>query len=461
MSVAEAICGCRAPNVGDFVRLSLARSWRQTSGVIPIDGDVGVTPDDWRALELCAPFPTLTYEWVSACAAHLYPAGRFRPAVVRQSDTLHAVAPVAIAGRWPARRFELAGVSTLYEPTDLLADSLEHRRAVVAQIHRSQLALRLDRIPSDSPTVAVVRELYRRGLVVVRPSTSCQFLALGSGWCEPASQLSARRRSDLRRARRRAEALGPVETTVLAPDVTQVDALLEVAFAIEARSWKGAQGSALLFDAQRAAFYREFCRHAARDGRLRVVLLSIGGEHAAMQLALEWRDAYWLLKTGYDERWSRCSPGILLIEDSIRYAARRGLKSYEFLGESEPWIAAWTETHRPLVNVRAYPLSLAGACALAADGAALFAQRSRARLKACKTTWHQALSAFSVAWRTRSRNEPPGPTSSAPASTTRHAFADGSNGRGSSPASGTGTTTKTPRARCLNSACEPSAMPPA
>jgi CelD/BcsL family acetyltransferase involved in cellulose biosynthesis len=97
--------------------------------------------------------------------------------------------------------------------------------------------------------------------------------------------------------------------------------------------------------------------------------LRIGGRAAAMQFAVEIGGRFWLLKIGYADEFARCSPGNLLVMETIQYAARAGLKSYEFLGTAEPWIGMWTSQVRPCISVRAYPFNGRGAIALAADAA--------------------------------------------------------------------------------------------
>ncbi|MFI4989047.1 MAG: GNAT family N-acetyltransferase, partial [Alphaproteobacteria bacterium] len=80
----------------------------------------------------------------------------------------------------------------------------------------------------------------------------------------------------------------------------------------------------------------------------------------------------WLLKIGFAAEFARCSPGILLTVETIRYAARAGLRSYEFLGEVEPWISAWTPLTHPCVSFRAYPFNARGIAAFLASAAARY-----------------------------------------------------------------------------------------
>ena len=100
-------------------------------------------------------------------------------------------------------------------------------------------------------------------------------------------------------------------------------------------------------------------------GALRMCFLRIGDAVAAAQIAVTFGDRFWLLKIGYDEAFARCSPGTLLSLETIRYAAARGLRSYEFLGGPEPWTRMWTDQERPCVSLRVYPASLRGIWVLA------------------------------------------------------------------------------------------------
>ncbi|MCC6521491.1 MAG: GNAT family N-acetyltransferase, partial [Polyangiaceae bacterium] len=118
---------------------------------------------------------------------------------------------------------------------------------------------------------------------------------------------------------------------------------------------------------RRGLFYRRYALAAAREGKLRVAFLRIDERAAATQLAVEWDHGYWLLKIGYRDEFARCSPGSLLVAETIRYAAERGLSHYEFLGSVEAWTRTWTDAERACVSVRVYPYGWAGMAALALD----------------------------------------------------------------------------------------------
>jgi CelD/BcsL family acetyltransferase involved in cellulose biosynthesis len=212
---------------------------------------------------------------------------------------------------------------------------------------------------------------------MTRAVAGCPWIPLDSTWTEPETKLSAARRSSLRRARRHAENIGIVEWEFCPSDRMTLARGLEEAFRIESAGWKGRTGTALLNDERRRAFYESYVEMAASVGTARLCLLKIAGKAVAMQVAVECADRFWLLKVGYDEAYSKCSPGNLLMLETIRYAARQGFKSYEFLGTDEPWTSNWTEHVRPCVSLLAYPINVPGMAALAGDAVRVGLDRIR------------------------------------------------------------------------------------
>ncbi len=282
----------------------------------------------------------------------------------------------------------MLGVRRINEPADLIYADDEALLALVQQMVQLRRPLLLGRLPADSPTIPLVQRACRgRDVVLLRPQASCPVINLNDRWRQPESQLSSRRRSDYRRALRRGEQAGGVETQIVAPKPREVDSLLDVALAVEARSWKGAAGTALLHDPPRARFLREFANWASQAGTLRIALLQIGGQPAAMQVAVEQAGRWWLLKIGFDPAWSHCSPGILLLAETLRYASGSGLLGYEFLGTVEPWTQVWTAAERQCVALRIYPRGLRGAAALARDVAGAAWRRIKRRAVSASSSW--------------------------------------------------------------------------
>jgi CelD/BcsL family acetyltransferase involved in cellulose biosynthesis len=279
-----------------------------------------------------------------------------------------------------ASPLEALAVREIFEPWDMLAASSEAAAELAAKLAREGRAVYIPRIPADSATLAALREAYRRrGMVRVAQTDAYPTLALDESWHVPERKFNAGRRSDFRRARRHAEKHGKVHFEVLSPAPAELAALLEEAWQVEAKGWKGERGSALAHDTERGAFYRRVAFAAARTGTLRLAFMRIDGKAVAMQLAIEADGRLWLFKIGYDEAYAKCSPGQQLMMEVVRWAASRRLRAVEFLGQREPWTDQWTQQLTRCVSVRAYSFAPRAMLTLARDTLAFI--RNRLRMK--------------------------------------------------------------------------------
>jgi CelD/BcsL family acetyltransferase involved in cellulose biosynthesis len=346
----------------------------------------GLSGAGWRQLALAsAAFPTQDLPWSEA---GLETFGG-EPAIVATgaAEAPDAIAALVDRDGW---RQPIGGGPT-GEPTDLLASSPDALAALAEQVARDRRPLLLPRIPATSPTIAALRSAFGpRALVRVSEGSGHPAIELNEDWAEPGGGLSSSRRQALRRSRRRAEKLGEIAVSLLAPAPDEVDALLDRAFAIEARSWKGAEGTALVHSPDLARFVRRYAAATAALGTLRVQLLEIGDDPVAMQIGVEWRNRLWLLKIGYDEAFAAVSPGQILLAESVADAARRGHDRYELLGTAAPWTDVWTKDVAPTVCVAVYPASRRGAVRLGAAAAqhagAVGRERARRAFHAAQRT---------------------------------------------------------------------------
>jgi CelD/BcsL family acetyltransferase involved in cellulose biosynthesis len=334
----------------------------------------------WEAVPVSWANPAMSYEFVNACAEAYGIADRLS-VVVSTSGPHPAIAPLYRSEAAP--RLELVGQNQIFEASDFLyaaADDLPGLASAVITLGRP---LRLNRIPEQSATVAALEAAYRgRGLVVKRPAAGCPWIALDESWAEPDQHLNSGRRSDLRRLRRNAEKLGAVTFDVCSPQPQELEALLGEVYAVESAGWKARSGSAMEVDPRMGAFYKSYAAAAAAGNVLRLAFMRIDGRPVAAQLAIEAGGAYWLLKIGYVEEFKRCSPGILLMIETIRYAANAGLKSYEFLGAEEEWINAWKPNVRSCIRLQTYPFNFHGASALLGDTLANLRSKLKTRIEA-------------------------------------------------------------------------------
>lgn len=330
----------------------------------------------WRRLEVAAALPTQSHAFASALADTLLTDSVITVFSVGQGDDIAALLALS---RKPGRfaRWMSVGAHEVCEPDDALCRNPQAALRLAKAIAKDGRALEVDRTPAGSPLIPALREAFRgKGWISVRPATPTPTIALDAGWKDPASRFNSGRRSDFRRAARRAAEHGEPRFEILSPRPDEFDALFDEAIAVEARSWKLEAGTAIAADRAKESCFRHYFRSACEQGIFRIAFMRIDGRAVAMQMAIETLGRYWLFKIGFDEAFERCSPGTLLMLHTIGWAAERELKAFELLGSLEPWIALfWTREQHECVWVRAYPFNPRGAAAFSADAAASLRRR--------------------------------------------------------------------------------------
>lgn len=330
----------------------------------------------WQRLEASGSLPMQSHAFASALSGTLLANADIEIFFVTRGDDFAALLALA---REPGRfaRWTVIGAHEVCEPHDALCANPAAMRRLAEAIARDGRAVEVDRIPAQSPLIPAMREAMRgKGWTSVRPATPTPTIALDASWKDPASRFNPGRRSDFRRAARRAGEHGEVSFEIVSPEPAAFDVLFDEAVAVELRSWKREAGTAIAADRTKESCFRHFFRSACEQGHFRIAFMRIDGRAVAMQMALECLDRFWLFKIGFDEDFGRCSPGTLLMLHTIGWAAERELQAYELLGNVEPWIAEfWTREGHDCVCLRAYPFNAKGAVAFAGDAATWLRRR--------------------------------------------------------------------------------------
>lgn len=325
--------------------------------------------DCWNSLGNNFNSPIQDFSWSQVCTRSICANHKLRIVVSSLGENVVAIAPLT-QSKGMLSPLKMLGVSSLYEPMDFLYADLQALDALAQSLKKIRQPIKLERVPNDSPVIAALQRAYQgAGLVYISPSGFCPYIPLSEAWTAPEQQFNSGRRSDFRRAHKHAQKLGEVTYEILAPQPAEVAALLAEAYQVESKSWKGKIGSALAIDRNIGDFYRQYALKASQQGILRLCFLRIDGRAIAMQIAVEYDSRFWLLKVGYDETYTRCSAGNLLMLHTVKYAAECGFNSYEFLGTDEAWTKVWTELVRSFVSVRVYPVSISGLWNFGADAA--------------------------------------------------------------------------------------------
>lgn len=125
-------------------------------------------------------------------------------------------------------------------------------------------------------------------------------------------------------------------------------------FAVEASGWKGRSGTAILSSPGTERFYTRVARAAAECGELRLSTIALDGELAAFDLTLLRDGRLYLLKTGFDERWRRLAPGLVMRLSVIERCFELGLTAHELLGDDSEWKRKFATSSRSHVAVDVY-----------------------------------------------------------------------------------------------------------
>jgi hypothetical protein len=120
-------------------------------------------------------------------------------------------------------------------------------------------------------------------------------------------------RKKLRQDWNRLCALGPVDLAN-ERNPTAAQEAFETFLRLEADSWKGVKGTALLSNAQDAAFVRQLVAGLTEDGNLSVALLRVDGRAIAAQVLMYCGSRVYTWKTAFNADFARFSPGALLVD---------------------------------------------------------------------------------------------------------------------------------------------------
>jgi CelD/BcsL family acetyltransferase involved in cellulose biosynthesis len=339
--------------------------------------DLDVVGPDWRRIEPQLLLPSQGLAWAKS-GAMTFGGDRLRVYVVETPEL--AVAP--LVWREGDRMLESLATFELYAPSDLAFGSTAALEALLDAIGRGREPLRLARLPAESPTIAAARRVFGgHAIVLAKQSDASPYIDLAGSGGDADALLKRAMRGHLRRSRRIALSMaGEMHVDILdRHSANALAPLRQLAFEIEARSWKGEAGTALLHDPARRRFFELYTDMAWEQGALTVAFLRLGGVPVATQISVEHSGMWCTLKLGYDAAYAACSPGSLLKHAILQHAVSKKLDTYEFFGAPAPWTRRWTDDLRACVDLRIYPASKRGATTFLADAGTWTRKRLQSR----------------------------------------------------------------------------------
>lgn len=329
--------------------------------------------DQWDALADARGLPMARYAWFGAAERHLADAGQVRViyGLDRSGDLVAAVALECREDTKSGRDYQILGLSRLYEPSALLYRDDAARVTLLRTMLELRSPVILGRLwPGDAgPSGDRRYRLDRHAVWFSKCAAPSQYLEFTQGYEDYIAQLPSQRRYDLRRAYKRAGAMGTLSADFMRPSPAELDALLDVALDIEVRSWKGETGSAVKTHPDLHGFFRDMLASNASDGSVLIAFLKVGATIVAMQICLQSHARLWLLKIGYDRAYRTLSPGLILMNEVIKYSYNHRLHGLEFLGSAEDWVDAWRPSLRDYRLIAAFPHNAGSLLRLGRDAA--------------------------------------------------------------------------------------------
>jgi CelD/BcsL family acetyltransferase involved in cellulose biosynthesis len=288
---------------------------------------------DWSAIaERRSPTSIfLTPEWTEVARAH---DRTTEPITLGVGDPLRAVAALSRAADGTIR---FAG-GELTDEQDIVAAPADARdgATLVARWIANERASRvlLEYLPQDVPTLEVfAAELGDAGYRVTRERlVTSPRIGLAPDYESYVRGLGKKERHELRRKLRRFETAP--RTGFRWADERERPAVLDRFFALHRLS-RGRK-AAFMTDATER-FFRDIADALAPLGRLRLGVVSVHDEDAAVLFAFTYGDTLALYNAAYDPALSALSLGIASHAYAVRDAIAQGFKVYDLLRGDEPY----------------------------------------------------------------------------------------------------------------------------
>ena len=180
------------------------------------------------------------------------------------------------------------------------------------------------------------------GRQICAPRQPSDYLTCREGYKEIDAKMTSSFRRNLRRLKRRAEAMGKLEYRS-SREPLELEPLFELFMEAEASGWKGeaGEGSAIRCQPQVQAFYRSLIDQYSANNACVINILLLNGKCVAGQFCLLINGILYILKIGYDETHAQIAPGYLLLDHVLRNYADENLVHGVNFVTNPPWSHLW------------------------------------------------------------------------------------------------------------------------
>lgn len=314
--------------------------------------------DEWDALLPQESSPFDLHDWYLAWWDAFAGGSELAVCTVRRDGELAGAFPLARKGR--ALSGLANGHSGIFRPLARDREAMAALAAAALAAPASTLELRL--LPAADPSLPVIEASARdAGMLPVAEAGTVSPIVDTRGDFEAwrRGQKASWKSRIARYGRKMQRDHDARLDIVVQPD--DLEAWLDDGFRVEASGWKGKEGTAILSAPETASFYRDMARRFHQRGELRLNRISLDGEVVAFSLCILSGSRLYSLKAGFDERWKKLVPGLVLQLSIVERCFEMRLDAYELLGDTSEWKEKLSTGARPYTTLWAYPRGPVGA----------------------------------------------------------------------------------------------------
>lgn len=306
----------------------------------------------------------LSYLWLQEWW-HIYGADyQIWTLAARQGGKLIGVMPLILSrALFGIRRLMFMGVGELTpNHLDVITDPEKRDqvfRAFVAHLcQRASVwdVLELDKIPGDSSSMDLLSAALRAEGLSVRTeiSATCPYIELPASFEEYLASRGSTTRESYRRVRRKLEKDFPAASYGMAQTPEEVRRVMGALIQLHQARWlqQGFLGS--FSNQEFIDFHCTMAQKALRSNMLRLYYLQVNDEIIAVYYCYRIADSVQFYLGGFDERYSKYSPGILINAFAIEQSILEGAKHFDFLEGEERYKQHWMTHSRENLVLRAF-----------------------------------------------------------------------------------------------------------
>lgn len=306
----------------------------------------------------------LTHNWLSHWWRRYHDDSQLRTVVLRDSKGLAGIAPLMLKrGFGGLRRLAFMGTGEVTpnhldviarpDARDVLEDALAD---YLCQTDSQWDVLDLDKLPSDRGTAERLGARLRdRDFVTsVELTARCLYIELPDSFESYLQERGSQTRRNFRTACRRLEKEVPSVRFVRASTPDEVHRVMAALIEMHQARWRR-RGYVGAFATQRfVEFHRDVALSALQDGSLRLYSLRNEEQILAVRYAFRIGDCVQGYISGFDERLSALSVGMVSLAGAIEQSILEGARRFDLLEGDESYKSHWAPHTRDNVRLRAF-----------------------------------------------------------------------------------------------------------